>query len=110
MRKCILWEGTNEKTRITYTRWKFGKLRTAVLYGADAIYIGALGLSLRAEQAELNLADLEIGIREAHQKNVKVYAAMNVFAKNKDLVFVEQSIRSMVDIGIDGVILAIRVF
>jgi U32 family peptidase len=82
------------------------KLRTAVLYGADAVYVGAAGLSLRTGQAELTLVDLEIGVREAHQKNVKVYAAINVFAKNKDLVLVEQAIRAMVDIGIDGVILS----
>jgi putative protease len=82
------------------------KLRTAVLYGADAVYVGAAGLSLRAVQAEFKLADLEIGVREAHQKSVKVYAAINIFAKNKDLALVEASAQSLVDIGIDGVILS----
>jgi putative protease len=82
------------------------KLRTAVLYGADAVYVGAAGLSLRAGQAEFGVADLETGVREAHQKGVKVYAAVNVFARNKDLAVARRTIEQLGDIRIDGVILS----
>ena len=50
------------------------KLRTAILYGADAVYTGVEGLSLRAQQAEFTMAELEEGVRVAHQQEVKVYA------------------------------------
>ena len=59
------------------------KLRTAVLYGADAVYTGVEGLSLRAKQAEFTMADLAEGVREAHHQKVKVYAALTSHRKNR---------------------------
>ena len=47
------------------------KLRTALLYGADAVYTGVTGLSLRADSAEMSLADLATGISEAHARKSK---------------------------------------
>jgi putative protease len=82
------------------------KLRTAVLYGADAVYVGVSGLSLRASQAEFGMEDLETGIREAHLKNVKVYGAINIFAKNSDLILAERLIQQLADMNIDGFILS----
>lgn len=82
------------------------KLRTAVLYGADAVYVGVEGLSLRARQSEFGMADLAIGIREAHQKKVNVYAALNVFARDHDLDLVAESVRELSRLGIDGVIVS----
>ena len=82
------------------------KLRTAILYGADAAYVGVEGLSLRAKQAEFSIADLEQGIREAHQQKVKVYAALNIFAQNQDLNIVKEKVGVLSEIGVDGVILS----
>ncbi len=82
------------------------KLRTAVLYGADAVYVGVEGLSLRASQAEFGMEDLESGITEAHQKGVKVYAALNIFARNRDLEIVERTANDLAMLGIDGVIIS----
>ena len=55
------------------------KLRIALLYGADAVYIGVEGLSLRAGASEMSLADVALGVQEAHAKKVQVYAAANTF-------------------------------
>ncbi len=82
------------------------KLRTAVLYGADAVYVGAAGLSLRAKQAEFAPEELETGVKEAHHKGVKVYAAVNIFARNKDLAEVRKTAVFLSEIGIDGVIVS----
>lgn len=82
------------------------KLRTAVLYGADAVYTGYEGLSLRTSQAEFGLADLAIGVKEAHEKGVKVYTALNVFARNSQLKSVSEAVRNLSEIGIDGIILS----
>ena len=48
------------------------KLRTALLYGADAVYVGVPGLSLRASSAELSFNDLSGAVSEAHGKGVRV--------------------------------------
>ncbi|NLY74002.1 MAG: U32 family peptidase [Firmicutes bacterium] len=82
------------------------KLRTAVLYGADAVYVGVEGLSLRARQAEFNLDDLAVGVKEAHQQGVKVYAALNIFARNRDLETIAGMVRQLAEMGIDGVIVS----
>lgn len=82
------------------------KLRTAVLYGADAVYTGYEGLSLRTSRAEFGLDDLAIGVNEAHAKGVKVYTALNVFARNSQLKPIAEAVRNLAEIGIDGIILS----
>ncbi len=82
------------------------KLRTAILYGADAVYIGVTGLSLRADSAEMTIADLAAGVNEAHAKGVKVYAAANTFARNADLEHAAEIIPKLAAIGIDAVIIS----
>jgi putative protease len=82
------------------------KMRTAVLYGADAVYIGVSGLSLRAQSAEMSLADLTNGVREAHARGVKVYAAINTFARNADLLQARLIIPELAAIPVDAVIVS----
>ena len=82
------------------------KLRTAILYGADAVYIGVTGLSLRADSAEMTIADLASGVNEAHAKNVKVYAAANTFARNADLEHATKIIPKLAAIDIDAIIIS----
>ncbi len=82
------------------------KMQTAVLYGADAVYIGVSGLSLRAQSAEMSLADLANGVREAHACGVKVYAAINTFARNYDLEQARRIIPELAAIPVDAVIVS----
>ena len=82
------------------------KIRTAVLYGADAVYIGVSSLSLRAQSAEMSLADLTDVVRDAHAKGVKVYAAINTFARNSDLEQGRRIIPELAAIPVDAVIVS----
>ncbi|MCL6589879.1 MAG: U32 family peptidase [Firmicutes bacterium] len=82
------------------------KLHTALLYGADAVYVGVEGLSLRGGQAEMNPGQLSAGVKAAHQKGVKVYAALNVFARNHDLELAEKAIPQLREMEIDALILS----
>lgn len=82
------------------------KLRTAFLYGADAVYVGVPGLSLRASSAELSLTDLATGVSEAHAKNAKVYAALNTFARNADLKAARRMLPDLITTGIDALIVS----
>ena len=74
-----------EKPELLIPAGNLEKLRTALLYGADAVYVGVEGLSLRASSSEMSMADLTAGVNEAHRKSVKVYAAINTFSRNADL-------------------------
>lgn len=82
------------------------KLHTALLYGADAVYVGIEGLSLRAASAEFPMDDLEKGIREAHRRGVKVYGAMNLFARNEDLERAAAIVPDLESMGIDALIVS----
>ena len=82
------------------------KMQTAVLYGADAVYVGVTGLSLRASAAEMPLADLTAGVNEAHAKGVKVYAAVNTFARNSDLQKAKQVIPELAATHVDALIVS----
>lgn len=82
------------------------KLRTALLYGADAVYVGVPGLSLRAASAEMPMADLAAGVMEAHARQAKVYAALNTFARNRDLEAVRKMLPELIAAGVDAVIVS----
>ncbi len=82
------------------------KLRTALLYGADAVYVGVEGLSLRAESSEMSMADLTTGVKEAHDKQVKIYGAINTFARDADLNQSKKIIHELAATGVDAVIVS----
>ena len=60
-------------------------LRTAVLYGADAVYIGGEVFSLRAKAKNFSMDEMAEGIAFAHEHGVKVYVTANILAHNDDL-------------------------
>ncbi len=82
------------------------KLKTAVLYGADAVYVGIPGLSLRAGSAEMSLADLGEGISYAHANGVNVYGSINTFARNLDLIEVRRIVPELATLDIDALIVS----
>ena len=60
------------------------KLKTAVLYGADAVYCGTPDLSLRAKSS-FPLEQLKEGVEYVHNKGKKIYFTLNVFSHNRDV-------------------------
>ena len=60
-------------------------LKTAVRYGADAVYIGGEAFSLRAKAKNFSEQDMAEGIKYAHAHDVKVYVTANIYAHNKDI-------------------------
>ena len=60
-------------------------LKTAVVFGADAVYIGGESFGLRAKAKNFSIQDMKEGIAFAHARHVKVYVTANIFAHNQDL-------------------------
>lgn len=81
------------------------RLKTAILYGADAVYAGTPDLSLRTK-SEMSLEDLAIGIRYAHERGKRVYLTLNLFAHNRDVPRLEQYLETFRELRPDGVIVA----
>ncbi len=65
-------------------------LKTAVIFGADAVYIGGEIFSLRAKARNFSFEEMEEGIQFAHKRNVKVYVTANIFAHHKDIEEAEE--------------------
>lgn len=82
------------------------KLKTAFYFGADAVYIGGKGLSLRALAGNFTDEELREAVEYAHARNKKVYVTVNVFAKNSDLEKAEEYFKYLESIKVDGAIIS----
>lgn len=82
------------------------KLKMAVLYGADAVYLGGENFSLRAGADNFSTAEMAEGIDFAHQRGVKVYAAVNIYAHNQDLPPLPEYLRQLENLGVDALIIS----
>ncbi len=81
------------------------KLKTAILYGADAVYMGTPDMSLRSS-SELTLDDVVTGIDFAHQHGKRVYLTLNLYAHNKDIGKLEHYVDTVRKVQPDGLIVA----
>ncbi|WP_189437503.1 U32 family peptidase [Pseudovibrio japonicus] len=81
------------------------KLKIAVLYGADAIYLGTPDMSLRTK-AEFTLEQVVEGIEFAHKHGKRVYLTLNLFSHNKDVPKLKEYAETIRDINPDGLIIA----
>ena len=81
-------------------------LKTAVIYGADAVYIGGEAFGLRAKAKNFTTEDMKEGIAFAHERGVKVYVTANILAHNDDLAGVEQYFEELKEIRPDALIIS----
>ena len=81
-------------------------LKTAVIFGADAVYIGGEAFGLRAKAKNFSMDEMREGIRFAHEHDVKVYVTANILAHNYDLAGVREYFEELKDIKPDGLIIA----
>lgn len=82
------------------------KLKMAIIYGADAVYLGGEEFSLRAYADNFSIEDMREGIEFAHNRGKKVYVTVNIFPHNDDLKDIPNYIQQIKEIGADGVILS----
>ena len=73
------------KTELLIPASNLEVLKTAVIFGADAVYIGGEAFGLRAKAKNFTLEDMREGIAFAHERGVKVYVTANILAHNYDL-------------------------
>ena len=81
-------------------------LKVAVIYGADAVYIGGEAFGLRAKAKNFSKEDMCEGIAFAHSHGVKVYVTVNILAHNRDLEGVREYLQELKEIGPDALIIA----
>jgi len=81
-------------------------LKTAVVYGADAVYLGGEAFGLRAKAKNFTNEEISEGIAFAHERGVKVYITANILAHNSDLPGVEAYFEELKTIGPDALIIS----
>ena len=81
-------------------------LKVAVIFGADAVYIGGEAFGLRAKAKNFTMEEMKEGIEFAHARGVKVYVTANILAHNNDLEGVRAYFEELKAIKPDGLIIA----
>lgn len=81
-------------------------LKTAVRYGADAVYIGGEVFGLRAKAKNFSLEEMKEGVEFAHRYNVKVYVTANILAHNSDIEQVKAYFNDLKKVKPDALIIA----
>ena len=81
-------------------------LKVAVMYGADAVYIGGEAFGLRSGAKNATLEELREGIEFAHARRVKVYVTANILAHDRDLTGIRQYFHDLKDVKPDALIIS----
>lgn len=82
------------------------KLKMALIYGADAVFLGGKDFGLRAFSDNFDEADMKEGVAFAHAMGKKVYVTVNIFPHNEDLVTLPDYLRFLRDIKVDAAIIS----
>jgi len=96
----------NKKVELLAPAGNLEKLKMAVLYGADAVYIGGEAYGLRAYADNFSPEEMKEGVEFAHSRGRNVYLTMNIIPHNEDLEGMKEYLEFARDIGIDAVILS----
>ncbi len=82
------------------------KLKVAINYGADAVYVGGPRLNLRVFADNFDYEELKEGVEYAHARNAKVYLVLNAIPRNFDIKGLDEYVKKCESLGVDGVIAA----
>lgn len=82
------------------------RLKVAIDYGADAVYLGGPILGLRANAKNFTYEEIEEGCIYAHERNKKVYVTVNIVLHNKEANLVEESLKQLEKCGVDAIIVS----
>jgi putative protease len=82
------------------------KLKTAIEYGADAVYVGGEGFNLRMGATNLTVEEIKEATSWVHERGKKIYVALNIFARNYHVSGIRSYLKKLAEIPIDAVIIS----
>ncbi|MBQ2402272.1 MAG: U32 family peptidase, partial [Lachnospiraceae bacterium] len=94
------------KTELLVPAGSLDVLKTAVIFGADAVYLGGEAFGLRAKAKNFTNEEIKEGIKFAHEHGVRVFITANILAHNDDLPGVEKYFEELREIGPDALIIS----
>ncbi len=96
----------NNKVELLAPAGSLNKLKYALMYGADAVYIGGEEFSLRTASKNFTNEEIKEGIEFAHNMGKKVYITANIIAHNRDLKEFPEFVREVDKMGADAIIVS----
>lgn len=96
----------NKKIELLAPAGDLEKLKIAVLYGADAVYLGGTNFGLRAKAKNFDRDQMKEGIDFAHNHGAKVYITCNIFAHNEDFEELPDYLKELEELGADAILVA----
>ncbi len=84
----------------------FSKLKTALHFGADAVYVGGKQFSLRTFADNFTEEELRAAVSFAHEQGKKLYVTANVFARNADFSMLQEYFSLLSSMGVDAAIVS----
>lgn len=96
----------NKKIELLAPAGDLEKLKIAVLYGADAVYLGGTSFGLRAKAKNFDYDQMKEGVEFAHSHGAKVYVTCNIFAHNEDFKDLPPYLKELEEIGVDAILVA----
>ena len=103
---CRAGDGCMKKPELLSPAGNLEKLKMALIYGANAVYLGGKSFGLRAFGGNFSEAEMEEGVRFAHALGRKVYVTLNIFAHNADLERLPPYLSFLAEIHVDGLLVS----
>ncbi|KAA8826788.1 U32 family peptidase [Bifidobacterium reuteri] len=97
---------TRKKPEVLAPAGNLRGLKTAVDYGADAVYCGGKAFGMRSAPKNLSLEDFEEGSRYAHARGARVYVTCNVLPRNNEIEAMREYVGQLKDTGVDALIVS----
>lgn len=94
----------NRKVELLAPAGDLERLKFAIDYGCDAVYLGGSKYSLRANAKNFTIEEIKKGVEYAHDNNAKVYVAVNIVFHDEDVLGLEDYLKTLDEIGVDAII------
>ena len=82
------------------------KAKIALMYGADAVYVGGKAFSLRARASNFNIPEIKELVEFAHERNKKVYVTMNIIPHENDFTGLDEYLKDLENVNVDAIIVS----
>lgn len=96
----------NKKVELLAPAGDIEKLKYAINYGADAVYLGGEDFGLRTASKNFDIKQIEEAVRYAHDRDKKIHVTLNIVPHNEDLKGLEEYVKTLYEIGVDAVIVS----
>ena len=95
-----------KKPEILAPAGNFEKLRSAVAFGADAVYLAGVSFGMRSAAGNFTAEEIPLAVKYCHERGVKIYITVNTMPRTGEYPRLEQHLRMLAEAGVDALIIS----